>query len=131
MEDKIALVDTSVLINHYRKTDKANSVWVKLVRRGYKFSISAVTKYEIYSGATKSQLDFWNSVSQAVEVIPFDEVCVDTAVDVNAVLKRKRKQIGIADLFIAATALTRNLPIATINKNHFDRIDGLEIIDIE
>ena len=68
---------------------------------------------------------------QAIEVIPFDEVCVDTAVEVNANLKRKRKQIGIADLFTAATALTHNLPIATINKNHFDRIDGLEIIDIE
>lgn len=68
---------------------------------------------------------------QAIEVIPFDEACVDTAVETNANLKRKRKQIGIADLFIASTALTHNLPIATINKNHFDRIDGLEIIDIE
>ncbi len=52
MADKITLVDTSVLINYYRKTDKANSVWVKLVRQRYRFSISAVTKYEIYSGAT-------------------------------------------------------------------------------
>ena len=131
MADKITLVDTSVLINYYRKTDKTNSVWVKLVRQGYRFSISAVTKYEIYSGATQSQLDFWDNILQAVEVIPFDETCVDTAVGVNAALKRKRKQIGIADLFIAATALTRHLPIATINKSHFDRIDGLEIIDIE
>ena len=131
MADKITLVDTSVLINYYRKTDKANSVWVKLVRQGYRFSISAVTKYEIYSGATQSQLDFWDNILLAVEVIPFDETCVDTAVGVNAALKRKRKQIGIADLFIAATALTRYLPIATINKSHFDRIDGLEIIDIE
>ena len=131
MADKITLVDTSVLINYYRKTDKANSVWVKLVRQGYRFSISAVTKYEIYSGATQSQLDFWDNILQAVEVIPFDETCVDTAVGVNAALKRKRKQIGIADLFIAATALTRYLPIATINKSHFDRIDGLEIIDIK
>lgn len=131
MADKITLADTSILINYYRKTDKANSVWVKLVRQGYRFFISAVPKYEIYSGAMQSQLDFWNSVLQAIEVIPFDEACVNTAVDINAALKRKRKQIGIADLFIAATALTHNLPIATINKSHFDRIDGLEIIAIE
>lgn len=131
MADKVTLVDTFVLISYYRKTDKANSVWIKLVRQGHRFSISAVTKYEIYSGATQSQLEFWNKVLQAIEVLPFNEACVDTAVDVNAVLKRKRKQIGIADLFIAATALTHNLPIATINKDHFDRIDGLEIIDIE
>lgn len=131
MANKITLVDTSILINYYRKTDKANSVWVKLVRQGYRFSISAVTKYEIYSGALQNQLGFWNNVLKAIEVIAFDETCVNTAVDVNAALKRKRKQIGIADLFIAATALTHNLSIATINKNHFDRIDGLEIIEIE
>ena len=58
MAEKITLVDTSILINYYRKTDKANSDWVKLLRQGYRFYISAVTKYEIYSGATLIQLDF-------------------------------------------------------------------------
>ncbi len=101
------------------QTDKANSGWVKLVRQGYSFFISAVTKYEIYSGATQNQLTFWNNVLQAIQIISFYEACVNMAVDINASLKRKRKQIGIADLFIAATALTHNLPIATINKNHF------------
>ena len=131
MADKITLVDTFVLINYYLKTDKANSVLVKLVQQGYKFSISVVTKYEIYSGATKNQLAFWNNVLQAIEVISFDEACVNKAVEVNAILKSKRKQIGIADLFIASTALTHNLPIATINKSHFNRIDGLDIIETE
>lgn len=36
--------------------------------------------------------------------------------------------IDIADLFIGATALTHNLPIATLNIKHFNRIKGLEII---
>jgi predicted nucleic acid-binding protein len=48
---------------------------------------------------------------------------------VNSGLKRKRKQIDLADLFIAATAMTQNLSIATLNKKHFDRIDGLDIIE--
>ena len=105
MADKLILVDTSVLIDYYRKTDKSNSVWIALVRQGYKFAISAITKYEIYSGATQSQLDFWDNILQAVEVIPFDEASVDTAVSINTTLKRKRKQIDLADLFIAATGL--------------------------
>ena len=96
MADKITLVDSSVLINYYRKTDKANSVCVNLVRQRYKFAISAITKYEIYSGATQSQSGFWDSVLQAIEVIPFHEACVNTVVDVNAALKRKRKQIDLA-----------------------------------
>lgn len=128
MADKIILVDTSILIDFYRKTDKSNSVWVTLVREGYGCAISAVTKYEIYSGATPNQLEFWDNILQAITVIPFDEEAVNTAVDINAKLKRKRKQIDIADLFIAATAVTKKLPLATLNRKHFDRVDELTLI---
>lgn len=50
MANKVILVDTSILIDYYRKTDKENSVWIGLVRQEYSFAISAITKYEIYSG---------------------------------------------------------------------------------
>ena len=128
MADKIILIDTSILIDYYRKTNKANSVWIGLIEKDYKFVISAITKYELYSGATQSQKEFWNSILSAISVIPFDESCVDAAVELNANLKRKRKQIELADLFIAASAMTQNLPIATLNIKHFDRIEGLIII---
>lgn len=61
--------------------------------------------------------------------MPLDEVSVDTAVSLNAELKKKRKQIDLADLFIAATAVAYNLPLVTLNKKHFDRIDTLQLID--
>ena len=129
MADKIVMVDTSILIDYYRKTDKANSVWIALVRQGYSFKISTITKYEIISGATQTQLGFWNAILQAIEVVPFGEASVDIAVKINAALKRKRKQIELADLFIAATAISHNLPFATLNRKHFDRIEQLEIIE--
>lgn len=129
MADKIVLVDTSILIDYYRKTDKDNSLWVNLVRLGYSFAISTVTKYEIYAGATSNQLAFWNTVLQAITVMPLDEVSVDMAVVINSALKKKRKQIDLADLFIAATAAAHNLPLVTLNRKHFDRIDGLQLID--
>lgn len=129
MAIKIILADTSILIDYYRKTDKANSAWIALVRQGYEFAISTITKYEIYSGATQSQLVFCDSVLQAITVISLDEACVDTAVSINAALKRKRKQIDLANLFIAATALTHHLPFATLNRKHFDRIEELIIVD--
>ena len=31
MANKIVLVDTSILIDYYRKTDKEKSVWINLV----------------------------------------------------------------------------------------------------
>lgn len=129
MAQKVVLVDTSILIDYYRKTDKLNSVWVALVKAGYDCMISAVTKYEIYSGATPGQLMFWDSIFQMITVLPFDENTVNFAVDINASLKRKRKQIDIADLFIAATAVSRNLPLATLNRKHFERVDDLVLVD--
>lgn len=116
MANQVIMVDTSILIDYYRKTDKANSQWIALVRQGYKFAISVVTKYEIYSGATPVQLSFWDNVLQAVELIPLDGISVDTAVDINSSLKRKRKQIDLADLFIAATAVAHDFSLATLNR---------------
>ena len=77
----------------------------------------------------QNQLTFWDKIFQQISVIPFDESCVDTALLLNANLKHKRKQIDIADLFIAATAVTHNYKFATLNKKHFDRIDELNIIE--
>jgi predicted nucleic acid-binding protein len=129
MADKTLMVDTSILIDYYRKTDKENAIWIKLIRDGYRFAISSITKYEIYSGATPSQLEFWNKVLTTIDIISFDESCVDVAVELNASLKKKRKQIEIADLFIAATALCHNLPFATLNKKHFERIEQLKLVE--
>jgi len=122
------MVDTSILIDYFRKTDKTKSEWIQLVRQGYSFAISSITKYEIYTGAIESQLDFWNKILLSVKVIPFDENTVDVAVQINKILKRNRKQIDIADLFIASTAMVNKMPFATLNKKHFNRIEGLEIL---
>ncbi|MEP6465609.1 MAG: PIN domain-containing protein [Parafilimonas sp.] len=128
MEDKIILIDTSVLINYFRKTDKENSVLISLFNQGYDFTISAITYYEIYSGTTNNQFLFWKNMLQRIKVLALDEFVAQAAVAINNELKRKRKQIEIADLFIAATAIGNNLPFATLNKKHFDRIYKLIII---
>jgi len=129
MEDRIILADTSILIDYFRKTDKANSKLIALFDQGYDFSISAITHYEIYSGATSVQLPFWTSVLVRAKVLPFDQTVAQAAVDINNTLKRKRKQIGMADLFIAATAVANKMPLATLNTKHFDRIGGIIIIE--
>jgi predicted nucleic acid-binding protein len=129
MADKIVLADTSILIDLFRKSDKPNSKFVQLALQGYQFQISAITEYEVYSGATISQLPFWDDLLQKINVLPFDKNVVQQAVIINRQLKLKRKQIDLADLFIAATAITNNLPFATLNRKHFERIDTLNIVE--
>jgi predicted nucleic acid-binding protein len=60
---------------------------------------------------------------QKIEVLPFDKDSVKQAVIINKQLKQKRKQIDMADLFIAATAIANNLAFATLNRKHFERIE--------
>lgn len=80
MADKIVLVDTSMLIDLFRKTDKTKSALITLVRGGYTFCISAITEYEIYTGADFGQVEFWDDFLKKVARI---------AVDLNRSLKKK------------------------------------------
>lgn len=101
MANEIILTDTSILIDYFRKTDKANSKLIALFDQGYNFHISAIIHYEIYSGATLVQLPFWTSILANIKVLHFDQIVAQTAIDINNRLKQKRKQIGMAGLFIA------------------------------
>lgn len=129
MADKIVLADTSILIDLFRKSEKANSKFVQLALQGFQIQISAITQYEVYSGATVAQLPYWDNLLEKINVLPFDKDVVKQAVIVNKQLKQKRKQIDLADLFIAATAIANNLPFATLNRKHFERIDSLDIVE--
>jgi len=128
MANQIVLADTSILIDYFRKKDKSKSKLIELVDNEYDFCISSVTEYEIYSGATGPQIEYWQAFLQRVAVFPFDQASAHTAVEINKKLKQKNKQIDTADLFIAATAISNGFSLATLNKKHFDRIEGLVII---
>jgi tRNA(fMet)-specific endonuclease VapC len=44
-------------------------------------------------------------------------------------LKKLRKSIEKADLFIAAIAVANNLRLDTLNRKHFDNIGQLRLLD--
>ncbi|MCF0061664.1 type II toxin-antitoxin system VapC family toxin [Dyadobacter chenwenxiniae] len=75
-----------------------------------------------------SQAAYWDNVFQQLEIVALDEDCIDTAVHINAELKKKSKQIALADLLIAASAVSHGMPLATLNKKHFERIDSLILV---
>ena len=129
MAEKLILADTSLLIDFFRKSDKSKTQLISLIKEGYKFCICVITEYEIYSGATNEQLDYWREFLNKIDVIPLDSPAIIHAIEINSTLKTKRKQIDLADLFIAAIAVSNGLPIATLNKKHFERVDNLELVE--
>src|ERR1700759_1567873 len=105
MAENIVLLDTSILIEYFRKADKSKSRFIYLIDEGFKCSISCITEYEIYSGAPSIQYGFWRNFLIETEVLPFTRTTAHFAVQINKKLKAKSKQIAVADLFIAATAV--------------------------
>ena len=128
---EVILLDTSVLIDYFRKSKKETSFFVELSDIYDFFAVSVVTKFEIYIGSTPSQEEFWDSVFENFSILPLTEECMNTAVEIQKKLKKTNQQIDFADLLIAATAKTNSLAIATLNVKHFDRIVELVLVTKE
>ena len=122
------MIDTTLLIDYFRKTDKPKARLVQLSQQFEQLAISSVTEFEVYSGATPAQLQFWQELLSEIVVLPFDSKAAHVAVDVHQELKRLRKTIDKADLFIAATAIANNLTLDTLNRKHFDKIGQLALL---
>jgi tRNA(fMet)-specific endonuclease VapC len=130
MESEIICLDTSILIDFYRKKLKEKSAFYKLTKIYNLFAVSIITEYEIMIGAKAEEIDFWKDFFGRVTILPFDKPANDIAIEITKQLKRKNSLIEIPDIFIGATALSRKIKIATINKKHFERISDLALIDI-
>ena len=122
------LLDTSILIDFYRKKDKSKSVLFQLEKGHHQLAISVITQFEIYKGAKEEKIQFWNDFFQRLVILPFNSETALLAATVDNELKKISKQIDLADLFIAATAINANIPCATLNKKHFERIENLQLI---
>jgi len=93
------------------------------------FCISVITEYEIFIGATSTaQKDYWKNFIEKVRIISLDSEIIQTTIILNEKLKRTSNLIESADLFIAATAIHNNLPLATLNNKQFDRVANLELV---
>lgn len=129
MGNQLALLDTSILIEFFRKTDKTKTRFYELSDAFDSFSISVITEYEIFVGATsKAPKEYWNAFLKKITIISLDSEIIQTAIILNEKLKKTRNLIESADLFIAATAINNNLPLATLNNKHFDRIADLNLV---
>ena len=128
MEKKLICLDTSVLIDYYRKKIKSNSFFYDITNKYTLFAVSSITEYEIYIGSNSEQDKFWNDFFGQLTILAYDSKVNRTAIQIERELKKKRKQIDIPDLMIAATARTYNLKLATLNSKHFEIIDKLELI---
>ena len=96
--------------------------------------VSTITSAELYFGAYNSARPEQNALKVKAFLRNFPRVTIDdeTArryglLKVN--LRRRSVQVAPFDLMIATLALANGCVVATGNIRHFNRIDGLQIVD--
>ena len=123
------MLDASVLIDHFRARNKASTFYTKIIREYGILSISVIAKLEVFYGTRSELVGYWDAVFATMAVVPFTNDMVVKSHEIILDLKRKSILIDMEDIMIAATALALNIPLATLNRKHFERIDRLKLVD--
>jgi tRNA(fMet)-specific endonuclease VapC len=119
------LIDTSIIIDFLRRTDKEKSLLYQLSHDD--LCISIITHTELYSGksvwehnAAKEELETLFSGLSIFPLIP----------DISQVagrIKANYHNSSLFDCIIAATALYHRLELATLNSKDFEPFEGLTL----
>ena len=129
MDKELICLDTSILIDYYRKKNKSKTKFLELSRK-YEFAISVITKFEILTGSNPQQIEFWNTLFNRITIFPLLEKDIEIASEIFKTLMKRNKIIGLKDILIASTSLANGLKISTLNVKDFERVDNLKIINV-
>jgi len=121
-------LDTNVLIDFLRNREPGASAVEKAVKEAECF-VASVTVYELLFGVARARKKIGEDALLGVmSVLPFDGDVAREAASLHASLVQANQDIGVKDVFIAATCLVHDIPVLTANVRHFSRVPGLQVI---
>lgn len=123
----IIVLDSSVLIELFRKKDKSKTFFYSLASQFKGYAIPVPVHYEILVGSSGKQDIFWKNLFNDFLILPYTAAINYTAIAIQKELKAKRKSIEFSDLLIAASAVHYSYPLASLNKKHFENISLLQL----
>lgn len=123
------LLDANFLISRWRQGEKsATATWLN-ANGDLVLGISWVVKAEFLCGAEVARHDreaIKDFLQRFPTVWPVDET-LEIYASLYAALKKRNELIGPHDLWIAACALQRSVPLVSRNKMEFERVPGLTL----
>lgn len=132
MEDKVCL-DTDFLVNFLRDK-KEEAEFIKKNEMDKDFATTYVNAFELYYGAYKSaeiqnNLKAISLLLSRINILNFSNESVKKAGEILAKLEKAGIAIEFRDIFIGTIALVNNYSIKTYNIRHFNRIEGLDVLE--
>ena len=133
------LIDASVLIDHERGALDVGQMTQRWIagREEDGVHLSVITVSELLHGvhraedrARRTRRSAWvESVLDQFPVLPIDVPTARAHAELCAELAAAGTPVGAHDLWIAATAISRGLTLATTNRREFARVPGLVVED--
>ena len=128
-------LDSNVISDFLRKDEKVVQNMEKAIANGDEIYISSIVYYEIVRGLKAAEkfkrLREFNIFCENYQKLYFDReslAVVEKAIEIYVQL-HKGKQIEDNDIFIAATAIVNDCTLVTANVKHFERVEGLKLIN--
>jgi predicted nucleic acid-binding protein len=127
------ILDTNILIRLERELNKREigpaTQFLENLPEG-RICITLTVAGEFCSGTSMAEREIWEEALAPYEML---EITPETAWIYGGIyreLSKRGELIGTNDMWIAATALTHGLPIATGNVREFEKVDGLLVVPV-
>ena len=126
------ILDTTFLVDVLRGSESVASLVEEIDRTGAPF-VSSITTMELSEGIRRSDVSAAEHAAVEalladIEEFPFDHDCATRAGELRVELDRAGEPIEPTDAMIAATALVHDHAVVTRNVDHFERVDGVEVL---
>jgi tRNA(fMet)-specific endonuclease VapC len=124
----LVVVDTDLIIDYLRGRGPGAVLVRSLLSEG-RLRLSAITALELRIGsdALARRKDIMRLARR--RTFPIDLTSAVRAGEVAASLRASGQDIGLADRLQAGLRLRHDLPLATRDRRHFERVNGLRLID--
>lgn len=125
----LVVADTDLVIDFLRGKGPGASLVRELIG-SHRLRVTAITAFELRVGA-----DFLARRDHILRLVnsrtfPLDSESALRAGELAARLRGAGQDIGLADCLQAGICLKFDLPFATRNRKHFDRVEGLRLFDV-
>lgn len=127
------LLDTNILSELIKKRPSSHLLSQLRSKPSHSLHTSSICVMELRFGTALREdfKKFWTKVTKEiisrVDIVSLGENEALVAGDILADMRKTGQTIGIEDILIAASAITRNLILVTANTRHFSKIKDLKI----
>lgn len=125
------ILETSFLIDleRERRRERRGPAFEFLARRSVeRLCVTVTTAGELACGVAPAEREAWEDLVRGFAILPIDLAACWEYGRAFQYLKENGLLIGSNDLWIAAVALARELPLVTRNDRHFRRVPGLQVL---